>query len=95
MALVPVIAYLIFANPAVFKMTRKIAGGWIASPDGLPTMMGLFLHALIFVIFVSFVMNKKSKFLAEVVDGQYTKFQTREDQDDQNTRHFEENRLVI
>lgn len=91
--IVPFIAYIIFANPEVFKITRK-AGAWIASADGLPTMMGIALHALILVLVVSFFMRRKSGFLTAVVDGQYTKFQTRDDQDDQLTKRFEKNRLV-
>jgi len=48
--LVPFAVFFVVANPATFKLTRSVAGSWVAAADGLPTTAGLLLHALVFVI---------------------------------------------
>jgi len=53
--LVPFAVFFLVANPATFKLVRKILGSWVASADGLPTTAGLLLHALVFVIVAHFV----------------------------------------
>jgi hypothetical protein len=40
-------------------VTRKVFGG-IASPDGLPTQVGVLLHAFVFVMLSKFVMRRFS-----------------------------------
>ena len=62
---IPFVAYLIVANPATYKAVRGIAGGWVASSEGLPTLAGLALHALVLILLVTAVMRfvpLKSKF---------------------------------
>ena len=53
--IVPFAVFFAVANPATFKLTRSIAGSWVAAADGLPTTAGLLLHALVFVIVAHFV----------------------------------------
>jgi len=53
--LVPFAVFFVVANPATFKLTRSLAGSWVAAADGLPTTAGLLLHALVFVIVAHFV----------------------------------------
>jgi hypothetical protein len=53
--LVPFAVFFVVANPATFKLTRSLAGSWVAAADGLPTTTGLLLHALVFVIVAHFV----------------------------------------
>jgi len=53
--LVPFAVFFVVANPATFKLTRSVAGGWVAAADGLPTTAGLLLHALVFVIVAHFL----------------------------------------
>jgi len=53
--LVPFGVFFVVANPATFKFVRSVAGGWVASDDGVPTTAGLLLHALVFVIVAHFV----------------------------------------
>jgi|694.fasta_scaffold88559_5 hypothetical protein len=48
--LLAVALFFIIANPALFKLTGKMFGRMIASPEGLPTQAGVLLHALVFVI---------------------------------------------
>jgi hypothetical protein len=58
---IPAIAFVALANPAAFKIVRGVAGGWVASADGLPTLAGLILHAIVFVLIVGFIMNLQYK----------------------------------
>ena len=62
--LVPFAVFFVVANPATFKLTRSVAGSWVAAADGLPTTAGLLLHALVFVIVAHFlwrmIFGKKS-----------------------------------
>jgi hypothetical protein len=53
--LVPFAVFFVVANPSTFKLTRSIAGSWVAAADGLPTTAGLLLHALVFVIVAHFL----------------------------------------
>jgi len=53
--LVPFAVFFVVANPATFKLTRSLAGSWVAAADGLPTTAGLLLHALVFVLVAHFV----------------------------------------
>jgi hypothetical protein len=53
--ILPFLAFFIVANPATFKLVRSVAGSWVASAEGLPTTLGLLLHALVFVLLVTFL----------------------------------------
>lgn len=53
--IVPFAVFFVIANPETFKMTRSVFGGWVANSYGLPSTMGLLLHALVFVIVAHFV----------------------------------------
>lgn len=55
--LIPFALYAAVASPSAYKLTRKIAGSWIASADGLATTAGLLFHALVFVIVVGYLMR--------------------------------------
>lgn len=92
--ILPVLVFSLIASPFMFSVTRCVAP-WIASPEGLATVPGLFVHALVFVLLLAllrvlFFRRAPSSYLSE--GGM--KFGTRDDQDDQNTMHFQENRLV-
>jgi hypothetical protein len=70
--ILPFLAFFIVANPATFKLVRSVAGGWVASAEGLPTTLGLLLHALVFVLLTAFlwrlVYGKKSGYGMEGLD---------------------------
>lgn len=55
--LVPFVLYAVIASPATYKLTRGVAGSWIASAEGLATVPGLLLHALVFVLVVGYLMR--------------------------------------
>jgi len=62
---IPFAAYLIVANPATYKAVRGVAGGWVANAEGLPTLAGLALHAVVLILLITAVMRlvpTKSKF---------------------------------
>jgi hypothetical protein len=66
---IPFVAYLIVANPATYKAVRGIAGGWVANSEGLPTLAGLALHAVVLILLVTAIMRflpTKSKFSMEL-----------------------------
>jgi len=64
--ILPFLVFFIVANPATFKLVRSVAGGWVASAEGLPTTLGLLLHALVFVLLIALLQRlmagKKSKY---------------------------------
>lgn len=55
--IIPFTTFYIVANPATFKAVRGVAGNWVASADGLPTMLGLLFHSLVFVILCRLILN--------------------------------------
>jgi hypothetical protein len=92
-ALLAILVFAAVASPASYKTTRQI-GTWIAGPDGVPTIPGLLLHGLVFVILMavlSALFGKRSGYLS--AGG--LKFETRDDQDDQNNKHFQEDQFVF
>jgi hypothetical protein len=53
--LVPGLAFAIASSPATFKLTRKVAGSWVSSFEGVATPAGLFLHTLFFLLILYLV----------------------------------------
>lgn len=63
--LISVMSALLFyvvANPETFKLVRRLFGGWVSSPTGCPTMRGLVLHAIVFLLITWGLMNVKREF---------------------------------
>lgn len=63
--LISVMSALLFyvvANPETFKLVRRIFGGWVSSPTGCPTLRGLALHAVVFLLITWGLMNVKKEF---------------------------------
>jgi hypothetical protein len=48
--LIPFATFVAIASPQAFELTRKVAGSWIATSEGVPKLGGLILHALVFII---------------------------------------------
>ena len=55
--IVPGLAFAIASSPATFKLTRKVAGPWVSSFEGVATPAGLFLHTLFF-LFILYLVGK-------------------------------------
>jgi preprotein translocase subunit SecG len=81
---IPLIAFMVLANPATFMMVRGVAGNWVSNNMGRASTPGLFLHAIIFVLIVGFLMTQLRT----------SSFETRDDADDNNNKRFQENRIV-
>jgi hypothetical protein len=94
--LIPLIAFMILANPATFLMVRGVAGNWVSNNMGRASTSGLLLHAVVFVLIVGFLMTqlRSSSYLSEDFYGMNYRFETRDDADDSENKHFQENRIV-
>lgn len=68
---IPFLAYVLVAHPATYKAVRGVLGSWVANAEGLATVPGLLLHALVFVLLVGFLMRVLPR-----ISG----FETRKDQ---------------
>lgn len=58
-SIISALVFFLVANPEVFKLVRSVAGSWVASPTGCPSMLGLLLHAVVFMLIVWGMMNIK------------------------------------
>jgi hypothetical protein len=63
--IIPFVAYIAVASPATYKLTRGVLGNWVASADGLATLKGVALHAVVFVLLATLLMS----FLVPRVSG--------------------------
>lgn len=50
--LILILAFLIAANPAVYRATRGVLGSWVATQEGTAKFGGLILHAIVLVLLV-------------------------------------------
>jgi hypothetical protein len=55
--IIPFVAYIAVASPATYKATRGVLGNWVASADGLATLKGVALHAVVFVLLATLLMR--------------------------------------
>lgn len=92
-SLIAILVFAALASPVSYRTTRQL-GTWIADPFGVPTIPGLLLHGLVFVIVMSLLMSLFGRRSGYLMEGGLT-FETRDDQDDQNTKHFQEDRFVF
>lgn len=51
--------FFLIANPETFILVRRFIGGWVASPTGYPTILGLIFHAFVFMLIVWGMMSLK------------------------------------
>lgn len=54
---IPFVAYMAVAHPSTYKATRSVLGSWVASADGLASLKGLTLHAVVFVLLTVFLLR--------------------------------------
>jgi hypothetical protein len=74
------LAFVLLASPLAFKTTREVFGTWIASPEGLATLPGLLLHALVFVLLFRRAVST---------------FPTMDQADDASNANYQKNRFVF
>ena len=53
----PALVYVLVSHPDTYKLTRSVAGSWVASPEGTAKLGGLFLHAIVFLLLVALLMR--------------------------------------
>ncbi len=56
-SLMSALLFFVIANPETFKMIKKVFGSWVSSPTGCPTMSGLVLHSVVFLLITWALMN--------------------------------------
>ena len=56
-SLMSALLFFIVANPRTFKITTRIFGEKVASSAGCPTLVGLLLHSLVFLLLTWCLMN--------------------------------------
>jgi hypothetical protein len=91
-SLLAILVFAALASPMSYRTTRQL-GSWIADANGVPTVPGLLLHGLVFVIAMAVLgalFGRRSGYLT--AGGM--KFVTRDDQDDENTKHYQQDRFV-
>ena len=57
MSIIAAAVFAAVASPEVFKLTRSIAGGWVATSEGTAKIGGLILHAIVFVLLLRLAMR--------------------------------------
>jgi len=55
MSIVTATVFAIVASPSTYKLTRSIAGDWVATSEGTAKIGGLILHAIVFAILLRLV----------------------------------------
>jgi hypothetical protein len=75
MSIIAAAVFATVASPEVFKLTRSIAGGWVATSEGTAKIGGLILHAIVFVLLLRLAMRilkpKKSNYRSNIWNGTY------------------------
>lgn len=56
-SLMSALLFFVIANPETFKIIKKVFGSWVSSPTGCPTMNGLVLHSVVFLLVTWALMN--------------------------------------
>lgn len=60
-SLMSALVFFVIANPDTFRLTRSVFGSWISGPTGCPTMRGLMLHTVVFMLVTWGMMNIKKE----------------------------------
>lgn len=70
-SVISALLFFIVANPSTFIIVRRILGGWVSSPNGCPSIAGLALHTVVFLLVVWGMMQiKKEGFAGEGESGE-------------------------
>jgi len=54
------ILFYVFAHPKTFMFVRDLAGNWVSSASGCPSLAGLLLHSFVFLLITWGLMNIKN-----------------------------------
>ena len=79
---IKLLTFAVIASPFAFKTTRRVFGDWVAGPEGLATIPGLLLHALVYLLLVSFLLGRRSN------------FKSRGKEQDQEAKHLQQRNFL-
>jgi hypothetical protein len=51
------LVFFLVSNPETYKLTSQFFGDWVAGSGGCPSAGGLFLHTVVFLAIVFFLMK--------------------------------------
>ena len=91
--IIPILLFVALASPQAFQLTSRTFGNWVARSDGLPALGGLVLHGVIFLAMMSILLVLVGGRSGYITEGSM-KFKTRDDQDDENTIHYQQDRFI-
>ena len=60
-SVISALTFFVIANPETFRLVRKILGSRIATPTGCPSILGLAIHSVVFMLIVWGMMNIKGE----------------------------------
>jgi len=55
------LVFFVISNPDTYRLTRTIFGKWVSGPTGCPSLRGLVLHTVVFVLITWGMMNIKKE----------------------------------
>ena len=58
-SMISAVIFFSIANPATFRLMRRVLGKWVSSPNGCPSIKGLALHSVVFLLIVWGLMQVK------------------------------------
>ncbi len=58
-SLLSAVLFFVISHPTTFKFMRNLLGDWVSNSAGCPSVMGLILHAFIFMMITWGLMNLK------------------------------------
>lgn len=56
-SVISALTFFLVANPQTYILTRRLLGAGLSSPNGSPTLMGLVIHSVVFLLIVWAMMN--------------------------------------
>ena len=69
-SLISALIFFVIASPETFIIVRKIFGSWVSSPNGCPTLGGLTLHTIVFMLIIWGLMNIRKESRKEEYEGE-------------------------
>ena len=68
MWIICLLLFFVLANPATFRVTRQVVSG-LASPEGLPTQLGVLVHAMVYVVMWRVIHRSRSQYSYQYPSG--------------------------
>lgn len=56
-SVISALTFFLVANPQTYILTRRLFGAGLSSPNGSPTLTGLLIHSVVFLLIVWAMMN--------------------------------------